>query len=136
MSKLNSRRYEYFQPNKLDKKDQYGDCVIRALCKVFNKEWLDMFDSIIPLCRELQCPYNVKDCYERYLLDNGFVYYGISNKKGSKRPTVDEFAKDHKEGTYYLNVANHCVAVVDGKYHDTWDCGYKALYGYYELVTS
>lgn len=57
----------------------------------------------------------------------GFTYYGISNKKGSKRPTVDGFAKEHK-GTYLLKVANHVVAV-DGIYYDS---GYKSLYGYYE----
>lgn len=26
------------------------------------------------------------------------------------------------------------VAVVDGKYYDTWDSGYKSLYGYFEKV--
>ena len=57
---------------------------------------------------------------------------GKANKKGSKRPTVDSFAKDHPNGSYILSVANHVVAVVDGKYYDTWDSGYKSLYGYYE----
>lgn len=61
----------------------------------------------------------------------GFAYYGISNKKGSKRPTVAGFAKENK-GTYILKVANHVVALVDGIYYDTWDSGYKSLYGYYE----
>ena len=64
----------------------------------------------------------------------GFEYHGISNKRGTKRPTVDSFAKNHPKGTYILNVANHEVAVVDGKYYDTWDSGYKSLYGYYEKI--
>lgn len=126
-----SKRFEYYQPNKKDIKDKYGDCVIRALTKVLDMEWLEVFDDIHPISRELQVPFNCKPCFEAYLKTKGFEYVGISNKKGSKRPTVESFAKDHPKGTYYLNVANHCVAVVDGKYFDTWDSGYKSLYGYW-----
>lgn len=75
---------------------------------------------------------NGKQCYESYLKENGFTYHGISNKKGSKRPTVDRFAKDHKSGIFFLNVANHCIAVVDGFYYDTWESGSCCLYGYWE----
>ena len=75
---------------------------------------------------------NGKKCYESYLKANGFEYHGISNKKGSKRPTVDRFTKDHKDGFYFLNVANHCVASVDGFYYDTWESGECCMYGYWE----
>ena len=61
-----------------------------------------------------------------------FITKRITGKKGSTRPTVDGFAKEHPKGTYILNVAHHVVACVDGKYYDTWDSGYKSLYGYYE----
>lgn len=128
---MSKTTYKYYQPNKKDLKDKYGDCVIRALTKVMNKEWLEVFDEIHPISREMQVPFNCKPCYEEYLKQNGFEYTGISNKKGSKRPTVEGFALAHKKGTYYLNVANHCVAVVDGKYYDTWDSGTCCLYGYW-----
>lgn len=127
-----SRNYKYYQPNKKDLKDKYGDCVIRALTKAMNKEWLEVFEELLPYARQLQCMPSEKLCYETYLKANGFEYVGISNKKGSKRPTVDRFAKDHKQGTYVLNVANHIVAVVDGIYYDKWDCGECCLYGYLE----
>lgn len=126
-----SRSWEYYQPNKKDLKDDYGDCVIRALTKALGKEWLEVFDELVPISREEQCPYNCKPCYERYILSKGFTYSGISNGKGSKRPTVKEFANSHKNGTYILRVAHHLVTVVDGKYYDTWDSGSKSLYGYW-----
>ena len=129
-----SKRYKYYQPNKLDLKDQYGDCVIRALSKVLDKDWLATFDDIIPYARELQGMPNSKHVYTAYLQANGFEYHGISNKKGTKRPTVDSFAKDHKTGTYFVRVANHVVAVVDGVYYDTWDSGDCSMYGYWEKV--
>jgi len=127
-----SRNYKYYQPNKKDLKDNYGDCVIRSLTKALDMEWLQIFEELLPYARELQCMPNGKPCYEKYLKDKGFIYNGISNAKGTKRPTVDRFAKDHKTGTYVLRVAHHLVTVVDGFYYDTWDSGEKSLYGYWE----
>lgn len=127
-----SRNYKYYQPNKKDLKDDYGDCVIRSLTKVLDMEWLQVFDELLPYARELQCMPNGKPCYEKFLKNKGFIYNGISNKKGSKRPTFDRFAKDHKTGTYVLRVAHHLVAVVDGFYYDTWDSGESSMYGYWE----
>lgn len=127
-------RFVYYQPNKKDIKDRYGDCTIRALTKTLGCTWLEAFDAMIPYCREYQCSniFDLPSTIEREILDNmGFDYTGISNKRGSKRPTVDEFAKAHPNGTYICNVASHEVAVVDGKFYDTWDCGFKSLYGFY-----
>ena len=125
-------RYKYYQPNRKDLKDKYGDCVIRALTKLLDKDWMQVFDDLLPYARELQCMPNGKSCYSRYLTDHGYVYHGISNKKGSKRPTVDSFSRTHKNGRYFLNVAKHCVACIDGKYYDTWDSGECCIYGYWE----
>lgn len=124
--------YQYYQPNKKDIKDEFGDCVIRTLTKVLDREWIEVFEELIPYAREFQCMPNGKKCYETYLKDNGFTYHGISNKKGSKRPTVESFTKSHKEGTYVLRVANHLVASSNGKYYDTWDSGECCMYGYWE----
>ena len=130
------KRYVYFQPNKKDLKDKTGDCQIRAFCKVLDIDWLTAFDLTIPICRELQT-YTIFDCNlektQAAMETLGFTYTGISNKKGSTRPTVDSFAKSHPTGRYIVSLARHVVAVVDGKYYDTWDSGYKSLYGYYEL---
>lgn len=97
-----SRNYKYYQPNDKDLKDQYGDCVVRALTKVMRKTWMQVFDDLISYAKKLQCMPNGKQCYESYLKENGFTYHGISNKKGSKRPTVDRFAKDHKSGIFFF----------------------------------
>lgn len=126
-----STRWKYYQPNKKDLKDKYGDCVIRALTKALGMEWLEVFDDIQPISRELQIPFNCKPCYEKYLEGKGFVYHGISNSKGTKRPTVQSFTKEHKEGIYILRVAHHIVAVSEGYFWDTWDSGNKSLYGYW-----
>ena len=121
----------YYQPNNKDIKDNLGDCVVRALTKAVNKTWVEVYDELVPIGRELQCMPNDKVCVERYLSENGFAYEGVSNKKGTTRPTVDSFAKSHQEGVYVVKVAHHMVAVVDGKYYDTWDSGDNSMYGYW-----
>ena len=134
---MNYGRFVYYQPNKKDLKDKVGDCQIRALSKALNKTWVETFDIITPICRDLQ----VMDIFScdlkktKEAMDTlGFAYTGVSNKKGTKRPTVDSFAKEHKAGTYIVTVAHHVVAVVDGKYYDTWDSGRCYLYGYYTML--
>lgn len=132
---MNGKRFCYYQPNRKDLKDEYGDCTIRALSKAMNVSWLEAFDAQLPLCRESQIP-NIFFVPIKMRNKNmerlGFTYTGISNKRGTRRPTVEAFAKAHPDGTYILNLANHVVAVVNGKYYDTWDCGQCCLYGYYQ----
>lgn len=132
-----SKRWVYYQPNKKDLKDEYGDCQIRALSKALGVSWVEAFNLTIPICREVQC-YTIFDGSCNIGKDNlkklGFEYHGISNKKGATRPTVDSFAKDHPTGAYICKVAHHVVAVVDGKYYDTWDSGWRSMYGYYEKI--
>lgn len=123
--------YKYYQPNEKDIKDQEGDCCIRALSKVMNKTWLEIFDALVPIARKSQTVINSKTVWAEYLKQNKFKYYGISNKRGNKRPTVDSFTKKNKNGTYFIQVANHVVGAVDGTYYDTWDSGKKSMYGYW-----
>ena len=124
-------RYEYYQPNEKDLKDNQGDCVIRALTKALGRTWREVFTDLIPYAIEAQAMPNNEKCYEEYLKANGYKWIGIKATKGSKRPTVDSFTKEHETGTYILQVAHHLVASVEGKYYDTWNSGSKSLYGYW-----
>ena len=45
---MKNKNYKYYQPNDKDTKDKYGDCVIRALTKVLCKDWLTVFDELLP----------------------------------------------------------------------------------------
>jgi len=125
-------RNKYYNPN--PKKHEVGDCVVRAMCKAMEKEWDEVYQDLCSLGMELKAMPNDDIVWKKYLLENGFQYHKVSNKKGSKRPRVNEFAKDNKEGTYILRVANHIVTCVDGYYYDLFDAGSSALYGYYEKV--
>lgn len=126
--------FHYYQPNKKDSKDNHDDCVIRGISRVNNLVWTDALSALVTYSLKLWNMPSSREVYGAYLKDHEFEYHGISNKKGTKRPTVWSFTKDHPQGRYLLNVANHVVAVVDGEYWDTWDSGEKCLYGYYEYT--
>lgn len=125
--------YKYYQPNNKDIKDQQGDCVIRALTKALNKEWIEVFDELVPYAREVQTMPNCKPAYNKYLEDMGYKWVGLKAEKGKKRATPKTFCKEYKEGTYILALAHHLVTVVDGNYYDTWDCGNGCVYGYWKV---
>ena len=127
-------RYVYYQPNKKDIKDKYGDCTIRALSKALNCSWVDAFKAEIPFCIEYQTSniFDVPIQQRKEILNKlGFDYAGISVRSGKARPTVADFAKQNPKGTYICNVAHHVVTIVDGKYYDTWDSGRCSMYGYF-----
>ena len=128
---MKNKRFKYYQPNDKDLKDEYGDCVVRSLTKALNKDWFSVYDDLVVIARELQAMPNTKISYEQYLKQNGFEYTGISNRKGTKRPTVESFTKENHDGVYVMVVANHLVTCVDGIYYDTFDSGFKSMYGYW-----
>ena len=114
--------FKFYQPN--DKQEIAYDCVIRALSKVFNKSWLEVFDELVRIARNLQVIPNEDKCFNEYL-----KAYPLKKIKKSK-PTIKEFAKVHK-GTYIVRAPNHLVAVDDGDYFDCWDCGDLKVYKYW-----
>lgn len=127
-------RNKYYQPNPLkshaDKK--VGDCVIRAFCAAEGAAWDDVYQELCKIGFEKKDMPNGRMTTNEYLERHGYTRHPISNKKGTKRPTVNEMAKRSKtEGTFICEVANHTVTVKDGYILDTWDCGYKSLYAYW-----
>ena len=120
----------YYNPN--PRKKEVCDCVVRAMCKATGKEWNEVYRRLCEIGFEEKAMPNEKVCYERFLQENGFVKMNISNRKGSKRPTVNEMAVKSEDGkTYVCQVANHLVTAKDGYYWDIWESGNKSLYSYF-----
>ena len=123
-------RNKYYNPNPSKKK--VGDCVVRALCKATDKDWNEVYKRLCAIGLEEKAMPNEQACYERFLQENNFVKMKISNKKGSKRPTVNEMAVKSEDGKAYVcQVACHLVTAKDGYYWDLWESGDKSLYSYF-----
>lgn len=123
-------RNKYYNPN--PKKIETGDCVVRAICKATGKDWDTVYQELVEIGFELKVMPNSDTAWKHYLSQHGFIEHKISNKKGTKRPTVASFARTHPKGTFILRIANHIVTCVDGYYFDIWDCGDSSLYGFWE----
>ena len=114
--------FKFYQPN--NKQEIAYDCVIRALSKVFNKSWLEIFDELVKIARDLQVVPNEDKCFNEYLKN-----YTLKKIKKQK-PTIKEFSSTHT-GTYIVKSSGHLVAIENGNYFDCWDCGNLKIYKYW-----
>ncbi len=135
--------FVYYQPNDKDKEDWYDDCVVRALTKIFNATWLQIFDALVVIARRKQCPLNSMPCYNELLVEHGFRYVELQSYLKEERRqslykpiTLREFVRKYPKGTFFVELNRHCVAVKDGKYYDVWDSGAKQVYGYWKQMDS
>ena len=126
---MSNARFVFYNPNPNQRYKKDGtpmkwhgtDCTVRSLAKAMNLSWLAAFKT---LCSEAERQLMTYDdikvlakVYKTLKFTEGSV-----NKTGAK-PTVNEFCREHKTGTYILSLCGHVVCVVDGKFYDTWDCG-------------
>lgn len=123
-------RYTYFNPN--PKNARVGDCVIRAISCVTNKDWIEAYIDL--------CCYGIMLCdlpsanivWGRYLHDKGFIKRIIPDICPDCY-TVRRFAEEHEQGIYVLALNGHVVCVKDGgRYFDTWDSGDEVVLYYWE----
>ena len=120
--------FKYYNPNPEGNEDAC-DCVIRALCAVYDK------------CCEIGKEHGVMPNA------SGKKYSGIraeafgleprvipAPKKGERSMTVRKFCEKHRKGKYILTTAHHDIAVINGKYLDLQEDYGSKVYKYYELV--
>ena len=135
-----NKRYVYYQPNAKDLEDKFGDCSIRALTKFFGREWIEIFNDLVAYAQKNQCMPNMLPNIQEYLADKNVPYEKTYKPKAWHKETVLDFAKAHQEGKFILycrvGYGTHLVAVEDGAYYDTWDCGDRIVYGYWEMTAT
>jgi len=121
----------YNYKNENPAKKETTDCVIRALATATGESWDNVYKELFEIGFSMKVALTSDEAWKEFLNKRGWVRNKISNKKGSKRPTVLGFTKEHKQGSYILQVANHLTVCKDGIYYDTWDCGECCLYSFY-----
>ena len=122
--------YKFFNANPTGNKT--SDCVVRALCVATGKNWDDVYVKLCEIGMNLKEMPNSDEVWKTYLSGIS-TYKSCKAVKGKKRTTPESFAEANKEGVFVLRLAGHIVAVKDGQYWDTWNCGNKCVYGYYEI---
>ncbi|WQJ51851.1 MAG: hypothetical protein [Hatfieldvirus porci] len=124
-------RYVKFE----SQKKRADDCVIRAIMKLTNRDWVTCYDELCEIGRKKKRMPNEWKVVEIWLREHGYVKRSFGKIiKGQHRITVSEFAKSHKDGYYLLNLRGHVVACINGYYYDSWDSGNCKLLTYYEKL--
>lgn len=108
-----------------------GDCVIRAISTLLNQDWDTTFLGIV-----IQAFIDADMPSSDSVWNNYLIYKGYERKVISSAcpdcTTVRAFAENHPYGRYLLFVGGHVVAVIEGKYYDTWDSGDKVVIYFFQ----
>jgi hypothetical protein len=104
-----------------------SDCVVRAISKAFDNDYLETRRELNRVKRELgfksykdtKFLYKHLEAYERIIL---------KAVRGEPRIKGYDFTEMYPKGTYILKMAGHISVMIDGVIYDTWDCRYRTVY--------
>jgi hypothetical protein len=128
LSKESPRWVEY-NPNPAHN-SKANDCTIRAYCAAENLSWDAAYDIACQHGKNIAYMPNDNTTVTN-IAEEEFGYTKQKLTKEERGMTVNEFAIKYNKGTYLVLVASHLVAVIDGEYYDTWDCGKKKVRHYF-----
>ena len=133
-------KFEYFNPNpdaktfKSGKPKYWGrdDNSVRALVKVLNSTWADVFDQLAECAKVQHDMPSAKNVVAEILEKHDFGFATLGKPvMGQKRPTVEEFVNTHRTGTYVLYLRNYYVTIIDGTLYNTVDMKDESVYSYW-----
>ena len=99
-----------------------GDCTIRALSLVLNKDWDSTYVELAVYGFMLKDMPSSNRTWSFMLYEHGFRRSVIPNTCPDCY-TIRQFCLDHPQGVYLLATGTHVVAVINGNYYDSWDSG-------------
>lgn len=111
--------WEYYNPNPIGM-NGVGDCAVRAIAKALGLNWEQAYTKL---------------CVNGFLMGNlpnaDIVWGAVLREAGFNRSvipntcpecfTVEDFCKEHSEGTFVVKSQDHVATVVDGILYDSWD---------------
>ena len=104
------------------KRKSVGDCVIRSISIVTEKEWDDVFLELMLKAFDMKDIPTANNVWGSYLHDLGYSRGAIEDTC-PECYTVKNFVADNPQGTFVLGTGSHAIAVKDGQYYDSWDSG-------------
>lgn len=112
--------FRFYNPNPNER--FVGDCSVRAITKLLDKPWDEVYVAICVKGYEYKDMPSANSVWGAYLKRKGYVKRHLPDLC-PECYTVKEFCKDYPVGKYLLVLDRHVVTVVDGDYYDTWDSG-------------
>ena len=121
--------YTYYNPNPLGL--SVGDCTIRAISKIIERDWKQTYLGLIVQGYQMYDMPSANRVWGEYLRSLGFVRRTIPDNCPDCY-TVRDFCRDNPIGKFILGTGEHVIAVVDGDYYDSWDSGREIPIYYFE----
>lgn len=101
-------------------KKRTDDCVIRAIAKILNKKWEEIYaDLCIEGLKFYDMP-SANHVWGSYLKKKGFSRHIIPDTCPNCY-TVEDFAIEHPQGKYILALHGHVVPVINGIIYDSFN---------------
>lgn len=112
--------YREYNPNPTAAR--FGDCTVRAICGVTDRDWKDVYMSLAVEGLVLGDMPSANSVWGAYLRSLGYRRSVIPDTCPDCY-TVADFCRDHPRGRYVLALNGHVVCCRDGDYYDSWDSG-------------
>ncbi len=119
----------FYNPNPYS--NLVGDCVVRALSFIFDRDWKSTYLSLMMEGYYLGDMPSSNAVWGSFLKKHGFKRHIIPNECPDCY-RIKDFCNDHPTGLYILATGTHVVAVDGGNYYDTWDSGNEIPIYYWE----
>ena len=119
----------YGNPNPYGK--HVGDCTVRAIANATGRGW---YETYFALCLQgaIMCDMPSSNAVTTaYLKRIGFRRRTIPDNC-PECYCVEDFCADHPNGTFVIGTGSHLLAVIDGKYCDSWESGRETPVYYFE----
>lgn len=120
----------FINHNANPKKKRVGDCVVRAISTVMDREWVDVYAEITLQGLSMYDMPSSNAVWGAYLLRNGFKRRIIPDNCPDCY-SVRDFCNDYPQGKYILCTGEHAIAAISGDYIDTWDSGDETVVYYF-----
>ena len=120
-------KYKYYNPN--PKRNQIGDCVIRALTMALGLSWKEVYVKLVLYGFRMSDMPSSNRVWGQMLEENGFSRHAVEGDI-----TVKEFAKENPIGLFVLATGSHVVTMIHGQYFDSWDSGDESVIYYFKEV--
>lgn len=112
--------YVFYNPNP---EGQFvGDCVVRAISKLFNYSWEKAYSEVVLQGYKMHDMPSSNKVWGEYLRSNGWTRHVLSTDCPSCFTVID-FCMEFPRGSFMLATGSHVIACINGNYYDTWDSG-------------
>ena len=112
-----------WRPANPNPKDKFvSDCVVRAISIAFGMDWYSIYDALCSIGRE-DCNMPSADAvWGHFLLRHGCQPF-LLPESCPTCVTVSAFCGMFPVGKYIIGTGSHAVAIINGDYYDSGDCG-------------